>query len=497
LGKMLRTGKEHLEHLRDGRVIFIGDERVKDVTTHPAFRNAAQTIASIYDMKADPANTKTMSFVEDGDRFSMYFLQARTQEDLRKRTLAHKMIADMTHGLFGRSPDHFASSITAMAIDPAPFKVGTRPYASNLVNYYKYVRHNDHYVAYAVLPPQAARDPAFYQRQNLPVPSLEVVGEDADGVIISGMKMLATGAIFADEIWIGNIQPLAPTQSKQAITCAIPCNAPGVALWSRQPIESNAKNEFDSPLSWRFDETDSMVLCDNVKVPWERVFLLDDAVLSREIYIRTPGHCYANHQSNVRFRSKLRLIVGLSSRVAEATGSAQVPAVREILGRLAAFEALLSGMIDGQIEAYEKWPDGFATYNRRYMYAALNWCVETYSQLVDILRELSGGGVLQMPASITVMRDPVLRKLFEHSWQTPHMGAFDRAKLFKLVWDIVGSEFAGRHLQYEKFYVGATFTLRAHNDREAPWADFHRIVDDLLGSYAASFSPPPSEGRSA
>jgi hypothetical protein len=43
-----------------------------------------------------------------------------------------------------------------------------------------------------------------------------------------------------------------------------------------------------------------------------------------------------------------------------------VPAVREILGQLAAFEALLSGMIDGQIEAYEKWPDGFATYNRRY-----------------------------------------------------------------------------------------------------------------------------------
>ena len=88
-----------------------------------------------------------------------------------------------------------------------------------------------------------------------------------------------------------------------------------------------------------------------------------------------------------------------------------------------------------------------------------------------------------MPASLTVMRDPALRSLFEQYWQTPQMPALERVKLFKLVWDLVGSEFAGRQLQYEKFYVGATFTLRAHNFREAPWPDFHRLVDDLLASY--------------
>jgi 4-hydroxyphenylacetate 3-monooxygenase len=100
-----------------------------------------------------------------------------------------------------------------------------------------------------------------------------------------------------------------------------------------------------------------------------------------------------------------------------------------------------------------------------------------------------------MPASVTVMRDPMLRKLFEQYWQTPQMAALDRAKLFKLVWDLVGSEFAGRQLQYEKFYVGATFTLRAHNYREAPWPDLHRIVDDLLGSYdvPAGFGAPISK----
>jgi hypothetical protein len=135
-----------------------------------------------------------MSFVDDGERCSMYFLQARTQEDLRRRTRAHKMIADMTHGLFGRSPDHFASSVTAMAIDAAVFNVGPRPYAENLVNYYQHIRRSDNYVAYAVLPPQAARDPTFYQRQNLPGPSLEVVREDDDG-IGNGQRQCQTGLI--------------------------------------------------------------------------------------------------------------------------------------------------------------------------------------------------------------------------------------------------------------------------------------------------------------
>ncbi|HXQ51015.1 MAG TPA: 4-hydroxyphenylacetate 3-hydroxylase N-terminal domain-containing protein [Stellaceae bacterium] len=478
---MLRSGAEHLERLRDGRVIYVGNERIDDVTSHPLFRNAARTVASIYDMKADPANRDTMSFAEGGERYSMHFLLPRTQEDLRRRMRAHKAIADMTYGLLGRSPDHVASFVSGMATDPSVFGAGGRPFAENLVAYHRFMRRNDIYASYAVVPPQAARNPEFYVKQNLPVPTLQVVREADDGIVISGMKMLATAAAFADEIWIGNLIPLAPDQVKQAVTCAVPVNAPGLTLWSRQPFTANS--EFDSPLAWRFDESDCMVMCDQVKVPWERVFVMDDAVRAREIYIRTPGHCYGNHQSNVRYWSKLRLIVGLASRVASASGADQIPAVRELLGRLAALEATLAGMIHGQIEAWERWPEGYACFNRRYMYAALNWCTEMYSPLIDILRELSGGGVFQMPASVSVMHDPHLRGLFEAYWQTPQLGAVDRVKLFKLVWDLVGSEFAGRHLQYEKFYAGASFIIRNHNYREAPWDAFHAYADELLASY--------------
>src|ERR1700693_288568 len=244
---MLRSGKEHLESLRDGRVIYIGNERVDDVTSHPAFRNAAQTVAALYDMKADPAHPAEMTFEEDGGRHSIYFLRARSRDDLQRRMLGHHRIADFTHGMFGRSPDHVASFITGMAMKPDALK-SPCAHPDNLLAYYRHVRDNDLYTVYAVVPPQAARNPEFYQRQNVPVPTLRVVREDDSGVVISGMKMLATGAVFANEIWIGNVIPLAPDQNKEAITCAIPCNAPGLQLWSRQPFEPGCTSEFDSPL---------------------------------------------------------------------------------------------------------------------------------------------------------------------------------------------------------------------------------------------------------
>jgi len=480
---MLKSGAEHLRALQDGRVVYIGSERVDDVTTHPAFRNAARSMAAIYDLKA---SLPEYSFEENGERHSAYFLRARSRADLEQRTRLHRAIADQSYGMLGRSPDHVASFVTGMSTDPSIFG----KYADNLVRYYEHMRANDVFAAYAVIPPQAARNPEFYVKQNLPIPTLRVVREDDDGVVISGMKMLATGAVFADEIWIGNLIPLAPDQLPESITCAIPVNAPGVSLWSRKPFERDARNEFENPLTWRFDETDSMVMCDEVKVPWERVFVHQDAVLAREIYIKTPAHCYGNHQSNVRFHAKMQLIVGLASLVAQASGARDIPAVREVLGRLCALEATLGGMIAGQIQDAEDWPVGYKTFNRRYMYAALNWSTESHSQIIDALRELCGGGVFQMPADVSVMHDPQLRERFETYWQTPQMPALDRMKLFKLAWDLVGSEFAGRHQQYEKFYAGASFIVRNHNFREAPWEGYHKVVEDLMAGYEV----PPAPG---
>jgi aromatic ring hydroxylase len=70
-----------------------------DVTTHPAFRNAAHTVAAIYDMKADSADREIMSFTDGGEQCSRYYLRARTHEDLRRRMRAHRMVADILNKL--------------------------------------------------------------------------------------------------------------------------------------------------------------------------------------------------------------------------------------------------------------------------------------------------------------------------------------------------------------------------------------------------------------
>jgi 4-hydroxyphenylacetate 3-monooxygenase len=483
---MLKTGKDFLEGLRDGRTVYVGSERIDDVTRHPAFRNAAQSIADLYDMKADPAYRDLMSYEEDGERFSAYYLKARNRDDLVKRTEAHRKIAEMSYGLLGRSPDYIASFVTGMNLKPELFG----RFADNVVRYYDFMRKNDIFAAHAIVSPQAARDPKFWEKQNLPTPTCRVVAEDDDGVVVRGMKMLATGAVIADEVWIGNILPLAPEAKAESVTFAVPCNAPGVSLWSRKPLEPTAKSEFEAPLTWRFDETDAMVMFDDVKVPWERVFVHNDTQLSRGLYIETPAHAYGNHQSNVRYLVKLQFLVGLASRIAQSTGADQVPQVRETLGRLASLEAVLAGMVAGQIQAAEEWPTpGYVTYNRRMMYAALNWGVENYSAIVDCVRELCGGGMFQMPADASVLDDPKTAEFFRTYWHTPQMDALERMKLFRLAWDIVGSEFAGRHLQYEKFFPGALFVVRNHNFREAPWAEWTAMVDRLM----TRMQPPASQ----
>ena len=493
---MIKAGKDHLEQLQDGRIVYIGDEKVSDVTKHPSLKRAAKTVAQLYDLKHIKEHKNDLTYEENGETFSTWFLQAKNKDDLRKRSKAHKIIADHTSGMMGRSMDHVASFVTGMSTSADIFDNEKYKFSKNLLNYYEYMKKNDVFASYAVVPPQAARNPDFYEKRNLPIPTLSVVSENDKGVVISGMKMLATSAIFANEIWIGNLIPLAPDQVKQSITCAIPCNSNGLSLWMRQPLSNHYDNQFDAPLSWNQDETDVLVMCDKVLVPWERIFVKDDAIQAREIYFKTPAHCYGNHQSNVRYWSKMELIVGLCYKVAKATGADEVPAVRETLGKMSALESTLSGMIYGQIENAENWPKNFKTFNRRIMYAALNFCTDNYSMIIDELRTLCGGGVFQMPASIKVMKNKELLNDFETYFQTPQMNALDRMKLFKLAWDVVGSEFAGRQLQYEKFYAGASFIIRNHNFRETPWDHFEEVVDkvmknkELLNDFETYFQTP-------
>jgi 4-hydroxyphenylacetate 3-monooxygenase len=220
-----------------------------------------------------------------------------------------------------------------------------------------------------------------------------------------------------------------------------------------------------------------------VKVPWERVFCHDNVEMTRAIYMLTPGHAMANHQANVRFLEKLKLIVGIAKKVTDMNNDGHVPAVQFTLGRLAAMQATLEALIMGQISCGEAQVPGFHTVNRRYVYAALHWCTNTHADICDTVRELMGAGVFQMPADASVLDDPDLRETFETYWSTPGQSARERMKLAKLAWDLLGSDFAGRHMQYEKFYAGPSFVMNSYSYSTGPWTEWTAPIDELMASY--------------
>ncbi len=487
---MLKAGAAYLEGLRDGRVIYIGGERVDDVANHPAFRNAARSYARIFDARTDAKLRDVLTFEEDGQLYATYYLRPRSEQDLDRRSQCNAAIADLTYGMMGRSPDFVGGYMTGAAMQAEMFDSGRSPtnpqgvpFSKTVLDFYHYARTEDVFLSHAVAPPQGTRDRTMYQREAVKVPSLSVTARDEHGITINGMKMLATSAAFSDEIWIGNILPLAEGHEAESVTCIVRPNAPGLTLWSRKPYERYAVSEFDNYLSSHFDEGDCVVVCEDVKVPWDRVFTIDDIPLSRRIYFDTPAHTLSNHQAAVRYLSKMRLLIGLARRITQSMGIDSVPAVADDLGHLAALYGTMHGMIQGQIRDLIPLPNGYVNYNRHIMYAAIYFATQHYDAICAKVRELSGGSVLQMPADVSVLENPQTRALFEQLWSTPQQSALDKFKLFKLAWDLLGSDFGGRHLQYERFYMGPAFVVRGHVSRETEWGAFEGTVDDLLGRY--------------
>jgi len=482
---MLMNGAEYLESLRDGRTIRIGSETVRDVTSHPAFKNAARSFARIWDARVSAEHGDALCAEEDGERFPAYYLMPKSRADLEHRTRSATAIADLSYGMMGRSPDFIGGYVTGAAMQPEMFKTDAYDFSANMSAYYKHCRDNDIFLSHAVAPPQGTRDPEHYGRSSSFVPTLSVTSEGDDGVVINGVKLLATAAAFSHEVWIGNILPLAKGREAEAVTCVIPVNSPGLELWSRKPYERFAQSEYDNPLAYRYDESDCVVICRDVKVPWERVLTLGDIAWSRNIYFDTPAHTLSNHQAAVRYRSKLKLLLGIAKRVTESMGTDKVPAVADTLNHLSAMHATISAMIAGQIQDHETLKDGLTCYNRRYMYAAVYFATQNYDKILARIRELTGGSVLQMPADASVMDDDETKRIFEMCWSTETWDAKDKMKLFKLAWDILGTDFAGRHSQYERFYMGPAFIVREHVGRETDWAEIEEFTDALLASYDA------------
>ncbi len=463
----MRDGSDYLKSLKARRcAIYIGGERVDDATSHPAFANAAATAANLYDTTADPANAGRLTHQIPGDatRYNNIWLLPRNRQDIDARNRVHEVWSESTWGLFGRSPDHVAGWVSGMACCPQMLDVHGDGFAANVTKYFEYARENDLFTTYAIVPPagvKSADSVVTMKQTSLPTSNwgasagLQVVDERDNGIVVSGFKVLATAAVLADEILFGNFQSLAEGQERFAATFALPVDTPGLTLLSRRPFAQLATSELDDPLAYRYDETDAVVHCDNVLVPWERVFTYNRVDMARAAFADTPAHILGNVQAHIRLLTKLRFILGVMKKVTDANGILSVPAVRDTLAELAMYVAMVEGLVEAENARLESWPGGYVAQDRQAMYATMAWTTRTFPQLMEIVRRLLGSHPFQQPADISVFDNEVTADLYSRFTLQDKEHAIERYKLMRLAWDLVGSEFASRHTQYEMFYNGA------------------------------------------
>src|SRR5436190_23482508 len=75
----------------------------------------------------------------------------------------------------------------------------------------------------------------------------------------------------------------------------------------------------DYPLSSPLDETDAMVIFDDVLVPWERVFIHRDPEMGNGLYNRTGAMPQIMHQFSTKNLSKAEFMMALAFAIARAT----------------------------------------------------------------------------------------------------------------------------------------------------------------------------------
>ena len=479
----VRTGAEHIKSLKDRRTVYIDGELVADVTTHPAFRNAVRAAADLYDFQAQPENIELMTFQPDGSnrRVNRGWQMPRNYTELVQRRKALQAWAALSCGFCGRSPDHLSSSLVGQRMGLDVFLKHGPARAKAFADYFDYARNDDLYISYVIINPQAERTKDWGQQVEELV--ARIVDEDSTGITIRGAKMLGTGAVMANELLVANMQPLKAGEEDIAFSCALPMNVKGLRILSRKSYEAHAVSVFDNPLSSRFDENDALMYFDDVKVPWDRVFVHRDTDMCRAQFHDTPGHVYQNYQAQIRLSVKMTFLAGLARRLTEAIGTTRIPSIVEQLGTLAAQVGMVNSMLSG-MEASGVQVGEWYVPNKHYMYAAQVITQDLYPRVAQTVRDLAGGALIMLPSSAADFANPDVATIIGKSQRAATMVPQDKVKFLKAAWDAIGSEFGSRHLQYEMFYAGARFVTTGHSFRTFDWNVAARLVDDLLASYS-------------
>lgn len=468
----VRTGAQYLDSLRDDRDVWIDGERVRDVTTDPRFAGAARTMSELMDMQHDPALADKLTYTSPttGDRVGMTHLQPRSREDVIARNEAMKAWMDATCGMLGRSPDYKNVMVSAWAAAADKFDREAFKGADNMRQYYEYVRENDLAMTHVLVNPQVDRSrPAHLEDSEIVA---HIVKETDAGVVIRGARMVATLCALANEIVVMPAASRWATDQKIDTTAysfgfAIPTSTPGLRFICRPAVaHTNSASLLDHPLSLRYDESDGMVIFNDVLVPWEKMFIHRDPDFDGAVTGETLLFPHALMQSVVRAAAKSEFLMALSLAIARSTKIDQHVNIQVMLAdTISIAEFVRTCRIAAEATSWETpfgtWAPGVAplqTWQNMY------W--KMYNRQCEIINTLGAGGLVAVPSFAEVAGE--LKDNVATYFQSANADSPSRIKLMRLAYDSALSSFAGRQRLYEQYYTGDPMRTQALLFRNYP-----------------------------
>ncbi|MFK2827281.1 4-hydroxyphenylacetate 3-monooxygenase, oxygenase component [Bacillus sp. B190/17] len=451
-----KTGKEYIERVDQAQAnVWINGEQVTGkISEHAAFKGVMKTQAELYDMQHDPAKKDFMTYVSptSGERVGTSFIQPKTKEDLEMRRKMMQEWARHNNGMMGRSPDYINVGMMAYGTASEMFGKQDPFYAQNMAKYYEYCRENDLSLTHTLIQPQVNRGVNSAQLPD-PYIAARIKEKTSEGVVIKGARLLATQGGITDEIMVfpSTLLKQSEEENPYAYAFSIPNNTPGLKFICRESFDYG-KSNFDHPLGSRFEEMDTIVVFDDVVVPWDRVFALGDVGVCNQAYNESNAVVHMTHQVVSKNVAKTEFILGLVQLMVETINIGQFQHVQEKVSEvIMALETVKAYVTAAEANAkLDKW--GIMTPDFTPLNIARHYYPKIYPRFSEIMQLLGASGLMAIPNEADFKSE--IRPDLDKYLQSATGSAYDRVKMYRLAWDVCMSAFGTRQTLYERFFFG-------------------------------------------
>src|SRR5947209_10362661 len=403
------TGAEFLQSLRDGREVYIYGEQVKDVTTHAAFRNAAVSVAQLYDALHDEKSKDVLTGPTDtgsGGYTHKFFKAARSREEVIAQRDAIAAWARITYGWMGRSPDYKAAFLNTLGANAEFYG----KFADNARAWHKRAQEAVLYLNHALVNPPIDRSKPVEQVKDV---YIAIQRETDAGIYVSGAKVVATNSALTHYNFLGQNMGQEANDPSMVVMFIAPMDTPGIKLICRPSYELSAAatgSPFDYPLTSRFDENDAIFVFDNAFIPWENVFIHRDVQRLKDFYPKSGFVNGYTLQGCTRLAVKLDFIAGLLCKAARATGVESFRGVQVNIGEVLGWRNLFWSLTDAMAYNPEPWVNGAVLPNGRTSTVYRLFMTEAYPAVRSIVEKVVASGLIYLPSSSRDLKNPDIEK---------------------------------------------------------------------------------------